>query len=116
MHIKKIENLSVEDEITNFVQNDEFNIYNIIYGLNGSGKSSISRLINNFSKGQSKNLFVKGKFLCNKNESYSTDVDYFHDNIFVFNCDFVAENLVFHKDNKDSYISQHLKQLSLKAK
>ncbi len=109
MYIKKIKSLKfTDDENITFTQNEAFSqSYNIIFGLNGSGKSSISRLINSYSsRNTQRDKDIKGEVEDYKDIILSNDIP--HENIFVFNRDFIDENLIFSKVDKaikDNYIS-----------
>lgn len=116
MHIKKIESLTFTDEQTienkmTFTQTEDFSTYNVIYGLNGSGKSSISRLFNSFSKqSRERDNNIDGSLILEDDNKLSTinKTNISHDNILVFNKDFIDDNLIFHKNNKNvkfSYIN-----------
>jgi wobble nucleotide-excising tRNase len=95
--IKKISTLSIDGYITLYEQDTDFKDLNIIYGLNGSGKTSVSRLIYDFSankyNGIANNNTRTGKLECEDGlKDNSNDYGKFK-NIFVFNCDFIDNNI-----------------------
>jgi len=107
MQIKRINSLSFTDEKDSenkisFSQNHDFALYNIIFGLNGSGKSSISRLINSYSAKmkRERDKEIEGVVLLEDDTQLSTESN--HSNILVFNSDFIAENI--YSNLKDNYI------------
>jgi wobble nucleotide-excising tRNase len=111
--IKKITSLKIDNYVDKFNYDKDFHEnFNIIYGLNGSGKTSLSRLIGSFStkyREQDSNNSVDNKsitgaiIVCdgvNEDEEIKNDdLDKKFENIFIFNSDYIQNNIAASKQD-----------------
>ena len=93
--IERIESLGIFDNYIPETSLDEFAKYNLIYGWNGSGKSTLSKLFYSLSTKKKCISFPNSTFsLKFKENSFdSHDLRSFSSNVYVFNEEFVRENI-----------------------
>ena len=97
--IKKIKTFGVFDNYQVSADMPGFKKYNLIYGWNASGKTTLSRLLRCFELQKMHNDFPQAKFqLQTDNGTISNDNLSQYSNIRVFNKDFIDEN-VFTQEN-----------------
>ena len=94
--IKKVSNFGIFNEIENNPDYTNFNKLNLFYGLNGSGKSSLSHLYSLLESKEIKSRFPNSKWNITKTDgnviTESDDIDSSL-NIRVFDMGFIDRNL-----------------------
>lgn len=93
--IKKLKNFGIFKNYTNNLTQD-FGKYNLIYGWNGTGKSTLSNLFSSLEKKEPHLKFFGSEFTIETNNGYFIDEKtiYNHDlNIQVFNQKFIQDNI-----------------------
>lgn len=93
--IKSIQNLGIYKNYKMENKLQLFSKFNLLYGWNGSGKTTISRLFRIIEKGEIPNDYINIKFNIetesqNYNEKNYTNIS---EKIFVFNEEFINENI-----------------------
>ena len=97
--IKKIKNFGVFDNYQTSADLPDFKKYNLIYGWNASGKTTLSRLLRCFELQAAHNEFLQAVFqLQTDNGIISNENLGQYSNIRVFNKDFIDDN-VFTQEN-----------------
>lgn len=94
--IKKIKNIKNFGIFNNYTHNDlpNFKKYNLIYGWNASGKTTLSRLFRCFELKKGHESHPQGIFQLEVGENTVKNGDWDHiPNIRVFNKDFIEENI-----------------------
>lgn len=93
--ITEIKNFGIFKDFCWNTDLDEFKKYNLIYGWNGSGKSTFARLIKTFENGEISASHVDSKFRMEteKGEFSERDFKDYDTPIFVFNDEFIQENI-----------------------
>ena len=94
-NIKLINNLGIYKDYKADSQLKNFNKYNLLYGWNGSGKTTISRLFRIIEKGEIPVEYNNIKFNIEIDSKKYSDKNYtsINENIFVFNEEFIEENI-----------------------
>ena len=91
--IKKLKNFGIFHDYSHKSPAPDFKRFNLIYGWNGSGKTTISRLLSNLETGES-TFFPDSEYQL-EFESGTTakqKIPYTENKIMVFNQDYIAEN------------------------
>lgn len=93
--IKSIKNLGIYKNYNAESDLKEFNKYNLFYGWNGSGKTTISKLFRILEKKQLSNEQNELKFDIEINSQKYTERDFMShgEKVFVFNEEFINENI-----------------------
>lgn len=93
--INSIQNLGIYKDYKADVQLNKFNRFNLFYGWNGSGKTTISRLFRIIEKGEIPNDYSNLKFNIEVDSQKYNEKSYknINENIFVFNEEFIEENI-----------------------
>ncbi|APU11597.1 hypothetical protein A5M85_15305 [Cellulophaga lytica] len=93
--IKGVSNFGIFKNIENNPTYSNFNKLNLFYGLNGSGKSTISHLFSLIESNESLSRFPDSKWSFEKGGKIYSESDKFESdfNIKVFNADFVERNI-----------------------
>lgn len=104
--ITELKNFGIFQEFSWRNDLQEFNKYNFIFGWNGSGKSTISRLFNCIEKKQFCNDFINSEFEIETNSTINnkiTQKNIQQSNILikVFNENFIEENFDWKNENKE---------------
>ena len=93
--IKGVSNFGIFKNIENNPTYSNFNKLNLFYGLNGSGKSTISHLFSLIESNESISRFPNSKWSIEKGGKNFSESDKFENdfNIKVFNADFIERNI-----------------------
>ncbi|MCQ0990536.1 AAA family ATPase [Jiella marina] len=91
-HIKKIKNLGVFDNYTKAVELKAFERFNVVYGENGSGKTTFSRLLGCLQSGEHKD-YPNLEFNIDTQSGPLVQGQKYVRNVRVFNSDFVEANI-----------------------
>lgn len=107
--INSIQNLGIYKDYKADTQLQNFNKFNLFYGWNGSGKTTISRLFRIIEKGGIPNDYINLKFSIEVDSQKYNEKSYknINENIFVFNEEFIEENINWNeKINKILLLSE----------
>lgn len=93
--INSIQNLGIYKDYKMATNIQKFNKYNLFYGWNGSGKTTISRLFRMIEKYEISQDYSNLKFNIEVNSQKYNEKNYknINENIFVFNEEFIDENI-----------------------
>jgi wobble nucleotide-excising tRNase len=87
---------------TSSLQSKEFNLKNLFYGWNYSGKTTLSRVFSSLRDRKIHDSYKKGSFKVTAKDGVyeSSDLENFPYNVLVFNSDYIKDNLSFsiHED------------------
>lgn len=97
-NVRRLRGLGVFDDYAHSAEIPNFNKFNLIYGFNGSGKATLSRVIRSIETGQmSPQLPVTGEFAVEFSDGTICTQDKLNGKpnttVLVFNEDFIEENL-----------------------
>ena len=94
-NIKLINNLGIYKDYKANSELQNFNKYNLFYGWNGSGKTTISRLFRIIEKKEIPIEYNNIKFNIEIDSQKYSDKNYknINENVFVFNEEFIEENI-----------------------
>ena len=107
--INLIQNLGIYKDYKADTELQNFNRFNLFYGWNGSGKTTISRLFRIIEKGEIPNDYINLKFSIEVDSQKYNEKSYknINENIFVFNEEFIEENINWNeKINKILLLSE----------
>ncbi|MEZ9697726.1 AAA family ATPase [Vibrio sp. 10N.261.46.E12] len=85
------------------VGGESFHQFNLIYGFNYSGKTTLSRIFRSIELGEKTEGFETGSFEINKHDGNSIKSNALQkvDNLRVFNSDYIAKNVDFDESSVD---------------
>lgn len=94
-NINLIQNLGIYKDYKINAKLQPFNRFNLFYGWNGSGKTTISRLFRMIEKGEIPNDYINIKFNIEIESKKYNEKNYtsINEKIFVFNEEFIEENI-----------------------
>lgn len=97
-HVKSIEGFGIFSDYSHYAGLPDFARYNLIYGWNGTGKTTLSRLLRCFEKEEIYADFATGKFSLERPDAGMAalthkTLDGLSGRLKVFNRDFIEENL-----------------------
>lgn len=107
--IKRLKDFGIYRDFTWGSETPEFSRFNLIYGWNKSGKSTLSRVFQACEKKsiQFKNYPSEGAFeieLADGSKAKASNLNTFSHPVMVFNTDFVEENVSFEPSNRSNPI------------
>lgn len=97
-HIKSIKGFGIFSDYSHYADLPDFARYNLIYGWNGTGKTTLTRLLRCFEKEEIYPDFAAGTFSIERADAgmaalTNAGLDAFSGRLKVFNRDFIEENL-----------------------